>query len=92
MLIRPTCLLALAFVPLSTACADRQPPAVVTRVQIERVQIPPGLLRCPDQPEPPAEPVSEADAASYILDLAAAGDDCRRRLGEVRDLIEKTPE
>jgi len=81
-------LLALASALLLTACVAPPPPAVVTQVQLVPPQIPPGLLRCRDQPEPPAWPYSEADAAEYVLDLAEAGDDCRRRLGEVRGLIE----
>ncbi len=77
---------SIAVVCLSS-CANGPAPAVVTRVEVARQQIPPALLRCRDHPEPPPDPVTEVEYDAYVLDLAAAGDDCRRRLGVVRDIV-----
>jgi hypothetical protein len=44
--------------------------------------ISPDLLACDQQPEAPISE-DDRDLASYILTLAAAGDDCRTKLGLV---------
>lgn len=53
----------------------------------------PALLSCARQPESPAEVAgaTQRDVALYIVDLAAAGDDCRSKLGSVRRIL-NTPE
>ena len=59
---------------------------------IEHTQVvapPAALLECRSQPEPPAPPVASGDVATYILDLAEAGGDCRGKLAAVRDFAQK---
>jgi len=62
-----------------TACAG--PPPVLVRQPV-----PPSLLACQPQPDPPASP-DDTTLALWIVDLAAAGEDCRARLGSVKDLL-----
>lgn len=51
-----------------------------------RSTIPGQLLTCAPQPtSPPAG--TQRDVALYVVDLAAAGDDCRTKLGAVRNII-----
>lgn len=48
--------------------------------------VPSALLICAAQPQsPPAG--TQRDVALYIVDLAAAGDDCRTKLGSVRRIL-----
>ena len=56
------------------------PPVLVRQV------IPPSLLSCQPQPAPPDE-ADDTALALWIVDLAAAGDDCRGRLGRVKELL-----
>lgn len=73
------CLLILS-APLWTACAAPPAPVVV------RQTVPPGLLSCQPQPDIPATRDARVIAV-LIVDLAAAGDDCRSKLGRVRALL-----
>lgn len=66
---------------LCAACAA--PPAPL----LLRPEIPADLLACQAQPDPPATVRTDADLATWIVDLATAGDDCRSRLGRVKDLL-----
>ena len=59
----------------STGCAS--PPVPVA---LPRPSIPASLLTCQPQPEPPRPDVTDAVLAGWIVDLAAAGQDCRDRL------------
>lgn len=52
--------------------------------------VPAVLLTCAAAPEPPADGMSPADVADFILDLAAAGADCRAQLAQVSDLLGHT--
>lgn len=70
---------ALPCVLLLTACGPGAPVVV-------RQPVPPSLLVCQPQPEPPASPDDTA-LALWLVDLAAAGEDCRARLGSVRRLL-----
>lgn len=47
----------------------------------------PTLLRCLPEPEPLAANARQRDVAPYFLGLAAAGADCRRKLGTVREIL-----
>lgn len=67
---------------LCAACAA--PPAPV----LLRPEIPADLLECQPQPDPPATVRTDADLAAWIVDLATAGDDCRARLGRLKDLLQ----
>ena len=51
--------------------------------------VPDALLTCQAQPASPKEG-TQKDAALYVVDLAAAGQDCRSKLGSVRRIL--TPE
>jgi hypothetical protein len=53
-----------------------------------RPDLPPPLLECSPEPAQPRL-LSDADLAHYLLDLAAAGQDCREKLDEVRELVTK---
>jgi hypothetical protein len=44
------------------------------------------MLVCQAEPRPPLAR-SDAALAGYLVDLAAAGSDCRRKLGAVADLL-----
>lgn len=48
--------------------------------------VPPSLATCAPQPEPPAN-ADDTDVANFILDLAAAGEDCRAKLAAVVKVI-----
>lgn len=49
--------------------------------------IPAQLLTCSPQPPAPAA-ASQREVGLYIVDLAAAGDDCRTKLGVIRGIVE----
>jgi hypothetical protein len=68
---------------LLTACAS-DPPQVV---QAPRLEVPASLLACQPQPEPPDPFLNDADLAYWIVDLGAAGDDCRSKLKRVREVL-----
>lgn len=48
--------------------------------------VPDQLLTCDPQPASP-KAGTQKDAALYVVDLAAAGQDCRSKLGSVRELL-----
>lgn len=72
-------LLCLLSATLSPGCASSVPVVV-------RQKVPPSLLACQPQPAPP-EAADDQALALFILDLAAAGDDCRGRLLRVKELL-----
>lgn len=49
--------------------------------------VPPQLLTCTAQPPAPTAG-TQRDVSLYVVDLAAAGDDCRTKLGSVRRILE----
>lgn len=55
------------------------------------MDVPPALLRCaPAPPAPAAE--RQREVAAYVVELWAAGDDCRAKLGEVERLVREQKE
>jgi len=54
-----------------------------------RSTVPPSLLECEPQPVSPAgnPKATDRDAALYVVDLAAAGEDCRSKLASVRRIV-----
>lgn len=60
----------------------------MTKTEIVRQRIPPGLLHCAPAPAPAARIDRQRQVARYILDLHAAGADCRAKLDAVRRLVE----
>lgn len=76
--------------PLLTACGSAPSlPALLTRVQVERVTVPAPLLTCAQEPQVPSGRISHEDVAVYLLALAEAGDDCRGKLTAVQGIIEE---
>lgn len=50
--------------------------------------VPDQLLHCEPQPvAPTAAGTTERQVGYFIVDLAAAGDDCRTKLGSVREIL-----
>lgn len=51
--------------------------------------VPVEMLQCEPQPISPAADASatQRDVALYVIDLASAGEDCRYRLGAVRQIL-----
>ena len=78
---RPHAWPALPCVLLWTACASPGPPVLVRPV------VPSALLSCQPAPAPP-DLASDTALALWIVDLAAAGEDCRGRLERVKDLLD----
>lgn len=73
-------------VPLFLLCATLSPGCAPSVPVLVPPVVPPGLLACQAQPPPPDAPDDSA-LALWILDLAAAGDDCRGRLARVKELL-----
>jgi len=78
---------------LLTGCGTSliPPPEVITEIKVEKTKVPESLLTCPSAPAPPAAN-SQRDVALYILDLWDAGEECRTKLQEVRNLVEADTE
>lgn len=68
---------------LLTGCGS-SPPRLA---EPPRLTVPASLLSCAPQPELPATGTDDAVLARWILDLAAAGDDCRTRLDAVAKVV-----
>lgn len=81
----PLALSALISCALLTGCGSGAPSLVKT--ELVRQTIPPALLRCDDEPEPPAGVISQRDIALFLIDLASAGDDCRGKLAAIGKLV-----
>ena len=67
-----------------TACGASLPHVI----QAPRLVVPDSLTTCQAQPEPPADPYGDKELASWILDLADAGQDCRDKLATVKGLVQ----
>ena len=88
-----TALLLLCFALPLAACADRtQPPVppVVVRKELVPQPIPGDLLACAPQPAAPGSSATQRDVGQFILDLAAAGADCRWKVGAVGEIVKAT--
>ena len=70
---------------LLTGCASSLPNVV----EAPRLTVPASLLACAGQPEPPATEADDTVLAHWILDLAAAGDDCRGKLSAVAKVLDR---
>ena len=75
--------LVLLSLPLLTACGA-SPPLVT---EAPRLTIPDSLKACQPQPEPPAAGADDTALATWIVDLAEAGADCRGKLAAVVKVI-----
>ncbi len=75
-----------------TACAQPAPaPQVITKIQVERVTLPAGLLTC--APEPDAGPpwTTQAQVADYLVRLEEAGADCRDTVNAIAGIEKVSP-
>lgn len=52
-----------------------------------RVEVPPSLLKCAPQPQPPETLKADTDLTDWIINLADAGQDCRSKLGHVGEIV-----
>lgn len=52
-----------------------------------RDRIPPSLLQCAPAPTP-GDLARQSDVAAYVVDLGAAGEDCRRKVGGIKRIVE----
>jgi hypothetical protein len=82
-----------ALIALGACLAGCQTDTVyVDRIQFVRPAIAPSLLSCKPEPAAPAPTAKMRAVAPYVVDLAEAGEDCRRKLDTVRArLSEPTP-
>ena len=79
-------LLPWALIPLLlSACSAPSKPTLITRLQVERLQIPPALLACLPDPEIPDSVMGDRALADYVVSLWQAGDDCRDKLARVKE-------
>ena len=76
-------LLALCCSMALTACAGSEPVKLITESQVRPARIPESLLRCAADPAIPAGDLTDRDIAAYLIELWAAGDDCRATLRAV---------
>lgn len=74
------------------ACGDDKPGALPD-LRIVQPSVPAHLLTCEDEPADPSDKpgLTQRDVARYIVQVRAAGADCRARLGEVRGLVTRIP-
>jgi len=73
-------------------CADHPDlyaSALPARVELQAQAFTPEQLTCAAEPAAPAKPRTAAAVGRYIVDLRAAGADCRGALGAVRDRVEE---
>ncbi len=72
----------LACVPLLSACGTSVPRVeTVTEFRVEKLRPPEPLLDCAPHPLPPnPDTARQADVARYLVDVAAAGEDCRAKV------------
>lgn len=70
------------------ACGDDKPGALPD-LRIVQPSVPAHLLTCEDEPPDPSDRpnLTQRDVARYVVQVRAAGADCRARLGEVRGLL-----
>ena len=73
-----------------TACSSPSPTPPV-EVRYERQSVPASLLLCQAQPPRPTKACDGTycndDVANFVIDLGAAGEDCRQKLAVVKGLV-----
>lgn len=71
-----------------TGCASMRPQKVlVPVVQNQRVLVPESLLTCAGEPVPGVW-ASQKEVARYIIELQAAGGDCRAKVRAIKRILE----
>lgn len=73
---------------LLAGCASSAPARLIPEIRVQPVPIPAPLLSCAPDPAPPggeaAGDITDRDIAAYMIELWAAGADCRETLEAVR--------
>lgn len=76
---------------LLTACQTNpyamKPYKPVTKVEIHTPHVPDALLNCRKNPGKPSAKGTQRDVARYVIQLHAAGNDCRYKLGKVGEIV-----
>jgi hypothetical protein len=78
--------IALISMLMLAGCAET-PTQLVELRDTQRPDVPDSLLTCEAAPEVPSEGSWQSEVARYVLDLFGAGEDCRQKLGAVRDIL-----
>lgn len=83
------CLVAsiVMIVAVLTGCQTTKP-VVITEVQVQRIEVPAGLLTCSAEPVYGKVSVTAKDLMKYVDQMAKAGADCRLKLEAVRRIVE----
>jgi hypothetical protein len=83
--IMPYALAAASIIGLAllAGCAAAPPPIVQTRIEVERVTIPPPLLTCMAAPPVPVHAKLQSQVADWITRATIADDTCRTALAEI---------
>ena len=87
-------LITLAALSLLSACAGTMPdlpatplpPEIVTSVV--RDQVPAQMLACDQEPDVPDTPTN-ASTAEYMMEVAAAGRDCREKIVAIKKYVQQ---
>ena len=75
-----------------TACAAPEPaPQVITKIQVERVTLPAGLLSCAPEPDVGPAWTTQAQVADYVVRLEEAGADCRDTVNSIAAIEKGVP-
>jgi hypothetical protein len=61
----------------------------VPEIRLQRIEPPPPLLACADQPDLPGGTATQRDVAAFIAELFGAYDDCRARVSQIRAWVEE---
>gem|GEM_PF-780701 len=76
---------------LLMACAQ---PELIKEVETVRMEVPAPLLDCPQMPQPPTpnsqRALTQRNVATFVVNLWAAGSQCRDKLLRVRGLVNPT--
>lgn len=71
-----------------TACASDPPaPVVLTRLQVERPQVPADKFICKPKPAVPSAGATQKSVAWFIALLENRGDDCAAKLDELAEIF-----
>ncbi|KQQ72386.1 hypothetical protein ASF70_12695 [Rhizobium sp. Leaf321] len=80
-------LLPLIIVSALTGCQTiKEVP--VKRIVERKVEVPKSLLSCSAEPVAGSVWITQRDVARYLVQLAAAGEDCRTKLAAVKRLVD----
>lgn len=79
---RRTLIIGLA--AMLAGCAAPAPqPQVITKIEVERVTLPAGLLSCTPEPSPGPAWTRQSQVADYVVRLDEAAQDCRNTVSSI---------